>query len=46
VSKKTSYLVFGADPGSKYEKAQELGVQCLDEQGFLALLGGAYTEER
>jgi DNA ligase (NAD+) len=38
VSKKTSYVVFGADPGSKYEKAQELGVPCLDEAAFRTLL--------
>jgi DNA ligase (NAD+) len=41
VSKKTSYLVVGSDPGSKYEKAKELGVECLDEAGFAALLGPA-----
>ena len=40
VSKKTSYLVFGGDPGSKYEKAKELGVNCVDEAGFRALLEG------
>jgi len=31
VSKKTSVVVVGADPGSKYEKARELGVECIDE---------------
>jgi DNA ligase (NAD+) len=31
VSKKTSVVVVGADPGSKYEKAKELGVECIDE---------------
>ena len=34
VSKKTDYVVFGADPGSKYDKAVALGVKTLDEQEF------------
>jgi DNA ligase (NAD+) len=38
VSKKTSYVVVGADPGSKLAKAQELGVEILDEQAFVQLL--------
>ena len=38
VSKKTSYVVAGKDPGSKRDKAAELGVEILDEAGFAALL--------
>lgn len=38
VSKKTSYLVVGADAGSKLEKARALGVETLDEPAFLALI--------
>ncbi len=32
VSKKTSYLVLGEEPGSKFEKAQSLGVKIISEQ--------------
>jgi len=35
VSKKTSFVVVGEDPGSKYDKAKKLGVEILDEEQFL-----------
>jgi DNA ligase (NAD+) len=40
VSKKTDYVVAGDSPGSKYDKAVELGVSILDEDGFRKLLAG------
>jgi DNA ligase (NAD+) len=38
VSKQTGYVVVGSDPGSKYDKAVELGVKTLDEREFLQLM--------
>jgi DNA ligase (NAD+) len=35
VSKKTNYVVYGDSPGSKYEKAMQLGLETLNEQEFL-----------
>lgn len=40
VSAKTSYLVAGADPGSKADRAAALGIPVLDVEGLRALLGG------
>ena len=38
VSKKTSYVVAGADPGSKAEQAKKLGITILNETAFEKLL--------
>ncbi len=40
VSKRTSFVVVGDAPGSKADKAEQLGVRILDEDGFRALLEG------
>ena len=38
VSKNTDYVVAGSSPGSKYDKAQKLGIKILDEQEFLKMI--------
>ncbi len=38
VSKETDYVVAGENPGSKYDKAVEIGVKILDEKEFLAII--------
>jgi len=43
VSARTDYVIAGADPGSKYDKAQKLGVTILNEDEFRGRLGGYYA---
>ena len=38
VSKKTNYLIAGEDAGSKLTKAQELGINIVDENAFLQMI--------
>ena len=44
VSKKTDFVVVGENAGSKAEKAEQLGVPVLDEDGFKALLADGPPE--
>ena len=39
VSKKTNFVVAGSNPGSKFDKAQGLGVKILSEEEFKELIG-------
>jgi len=39
VSKSTDFVVAGADPGTKYDRAVQLGVEVIDEAEFLKRLG-------
>ncbi len=45
VSKATTYVVVGENPGSKYQKALALGVPILDEAQFLVLIGQNHEEK-
>jgi DNA ligase (NAD+) len=38
VSKKTDYVLAGAEPSSKFDKAKELGVRIIDEAAFRKML--------
>ncbi|MFH1643351.1 MAG: BRCT domain-containing protein, partial [Patescibacteria group bacterium] len=38
VSKDTSFLVVGKNPGSKFEKAQKLGIKIIEESDFIKML--------
>lgn len=41
ISRNTDYLLIGADPGgSKYSRAQELGIRMIDEEGLRRMVGG------
>ncbi|SEK40824.1 NAD-dependent DNA ligase LigA [Nitrosovibrio tenuis] len=46
VSRNTDYVVTGVDPGSKYDKAVELGIAILDEAGLLQLLQNSQADSR
>jgi DNA ligase (NAD+) len=39
VSKNTTYVVVGVDPGSKLAKAEKLGIKAIDEKALLEIIG-------
>ena len=39
VSKNTDYVLVGDDPGSKLDKAKKLGIETLDEDAFMKMMG-------
>jgi len=41
VSKKTNFVIAGKSPGSKYDKAKQLGIKILNEEEFLKMLKDA-----
>jgi BRCT domain type II-containing protein len=46
VTKNTDYVVVGSDPGSKFDKAKQLGVTILDEAAFEKLIASGVPKER
>ena len=38
VSRNTDYVIVGENPGSKYEKAMELGIEIIDEERLLSIM--------
>ncbi|WP_457605180.1 NAD-dependent DNA ligase LigA [Nitratifractor sp.] len=45
VSKKTDYVIYGEDPGSKYDKAKALGVETLPEEKMWEMIEGVRSEK-